>query len=108
MLAAASGPAATFRLRPENPACAPDSCSPWPQDEELDERTGEIPTDFGTIENLTAIAEDGAGELHLVDAGGEVFRLVPEPGAGASGAAAALDLAALRRRRAASGRRPGC
>jgi glucose/arabinose dehydrogenase len=76
--------------------------------EEVDERTGEIPTDFGTIENLTAIAEDGAGELHLVDAGGEVFRLVPEPGAGASGAAAALGLAALRRRRAASGRRPGC
>lgn len=72
--------------------------------EDLVTRTGTIATDVGTIGNVAAIAEDGFGELYFVDGGGEVFKLVPAPGAGASGAAALAALAALgarRRRRAA-------
>jgi hypothetical protein len=55
--------------------------------------------DQSTIDAIAAIAEDGAGELVIVDLGGEVFRLVPEPGSALLAAAAALALAALRARR---------
>ncbi|MEB2346142.1 MAG: PQQ-dependent sugar dehydrogenase [Deltaproteobacteria bacterium] len=71
--------------------------------EEVVERTGtiDVTPQGAEIEDITAIAEDGFGELYFVDAGGELFRLVPEPGAGAAAVAAAAlgSLAALRRRR---------
>jgi glucose/arabinose dehydrogenase len=67
--------------------------------EEPDERTGEIDTDVGTIASVTGIGEDGAGELYFVDSGGEIFRLVPEPGAGLLGAAVLGAILTLRARR---------
>jgi glucose/arabinose dehydrogenase len=69
--------------------------------EDVQDHTGAIATDVGTIASPTGIGEDGFGEIHIADPGGEVFRLVPAPGAGALGAAAAAALAALR----AGGRR---
>jgi glucose/arabinose dehydrogenase len=67
--------------------------------EDVLEHTGEIPADEGSIARVTAIVEDAAGELHFVELnGGEVFRLVPEPGAGALGIAAFGVLVSLRRR----------
>jgi glucose/arabinose dehydrogenase len=76
--------------------------------EDVIEHTGAIPADVGSIARVSAIAEDAAGELYFVDLnGGEVFRLVPEPGpgAGAIGAATALALAArLRHRRRGAAR----
>jgi glucose/arabinose dehydrogenase len=76
------------------------------QAEDVDERTGEIPADQGTIDSVVAIAEDSAGELYFVDIGGQVFRLVPEPGAGAASLAGATALAALAMRRARRARAP--
>jgi hypothetical protein len=56
--------------------------------------------DVGTINSPVAIGEDAAGELYYVDlGGGEVFRLVPEPGAAALAVAALGALGALTRRR---------
>jgi glucose/arabinose dehydrogenase len=57
-----------------------------------------IETDVSEIDAITAITEDGAGELLVVDLGGELFRLVPEPASAALGAASALALAMLRGR----------
>ena len=69
--------------------------------EDVIEHTGAIPADVGSIARVSAIVEDAAGELYYVELnGGEVFRLVPEPGAGARGAAACAALLALRRRAA--------
>lgn len=77
---------------------------------ELVERTGQIPADEGSIARVVAIAEDAAGELYFVDAdGGELFRLVPEPGAAAASAAALAALAGLRAGRRVTGPwRRGC
>jgi glucose/arabinose dehydrogenase len=67
--------------------------------EDVLEHTGEILADVGSIARVSAIAEDAAGELYFVGLnGGEVFRLVPEPGAGALGAVALGVLVALQRR----------
>ena len=53
-----------------------------------------------TLDAFSAFAQDGAGEIVVVDLGGEVFRLLPEPDSAALAAAAALTLATLRARRA--------
>jgi glucose/arabinose dehydrogenase len=42
------------------------------------DRTAEFAPDQGTLGSIVAFGEDGAGELYIVDIGGEVFR-VPEP-----------------------------
>jgi hypothetical protein len=48
---------------------------------------------------LSSFGEDGSGRLYAVDFGrGDVYRLVPEPGAAAGGLAALGALAGLRRR----------
>src|SRR5690606_39344518 len=71
---------------------------------ELQEHTGEIDVSAGSIDAVVAIAEDAAGELYFVDSeDGELFRLVPEPGAAAAGGAALASLAALRTRRRVTG-----
>lgn len=49
---------------------------------------------------ITAIGQDGAGELYVVDAGlgpsqGELFQLVPEPAGASLALAAAAALAGL-------------
>lgn len=71
---------------------------------ESTELTGDIPADAGSIGNPAAFGEGGDGELYIVDAAfssgtGEIFRLVPEPGALALGAGALAALAGIRRRR---------
>lgn len=73
---------------------------------ESTELTGDIPTDVGAINNPAAFGEGGDGELYIVDGGffsgtGELFRLVPEPGAlglGAGAMAAMVVCARIRRR----------
>lgn len=74
--------------------------------EDVVELTGTIAVTppSASIANVTAIAEDGFGELYFVDAGGELFRLVPEPGAGGAGVAVLASLGVLRRRRAGTAR----
>jgi glucose/arabinose dehydrogenase len=63
------------------------------------ERTAAIVPDAGSIETVVAIGEDAAGELYFVNlAGGELFRLVPEPGASALTLAALAGLAGSRGR----------
>jgi glucose/arabinose dehydrogenase len=62
-------------------------------------RSNEIDADVGSIDGIVAIVPDDAGELYFVDIGGEIFRLVPEPGPAALSAAALSTLAALARRR---------
>jgi glucose/arabinose dehydrogenase len=41
------------------------------------ERTGQIMTDAGAINNPSSFGEDGRGNLYLVDIDGDVFRLTP-------------------------------
>lgn len=57
-----------------------------------------IDTDISEIDAITAITEDGAGEVLVVDLGGELFRLVPEPDFAALAASSALAIAVMRRR----------
>ena len=71
---------------------------------ESTELTGDIPTDVGSIGNPAAFGEGGDGELYIVDGAffsgtGEIYRLVPEPGALSLGAGALAALAGITRRR---------
>jgi glucose/arabinose dehydrogenase len=69
---------------------------------ELTDRTAELAPGGGlAINSITAIGEDAAGELYLVDMGGEIFKIVPTGSAplvpalaGPARAALALALAA--------------
>lgn len=67
--------------------------------ESVDEITGEIDVDAGTLFQPVAIAEDGLGELYVVGLTGNVHRLVPEPSSGFALAAAAIALRFVRRGR---------
>jgi hypothetical protein len=42
-------------------------------------RTSDFTTDVGAISSISSFGEDAAGELYLIDRGGEVFTVVPEP-----------------------------
>jgi hypothetical protein len=60
----------------------------------LVDRSAELaPGDGSSIDELTAFGEDAEGEVYLVDKGGELFRVLPEPPAPARSLAAALSLA---------------
>lgn len=59
---------------------------------EADEITGEVPVDAGMLFQPAAISEDGRGELYIVGRGGNIHRLVPEPGAIASALTALVAL----------------
>jgi glucose/arabinose dehydrogenase len=65
------------------------------------DRTHTIFPDVSGIDAISAFAEDSAGEVYVVDLGGEVFKLVPEPSSALAGAGALAALAALRKRRPA-------
>ena len=61
------------------------------------DRSSELVPDQGQLAHLTAISEDGFGELHFVNLDdGAIFKLLPEPGEAALGFAALAALAALR------------
>jgi len=71
---------------------------------EFEERTAELENAFGggTIDNISSFAEDGFGNLYVIDYGGEVFRIHPVPEPATTGLVAAAGLAgwlAYRRRR---------
>ncbi|MFT4539719.1 MAG: glucose/arabinose dehydrogenase [Planctomycetota bacterium] len=46
----------------------------------LTNRTGQLAPDIGSIANISAFGEDGAGEMYIVDIGGEIFKIVPACG----------------------------
>jgi len=50
--------------------------------DEITDRTSQFTPDLGAIEQVVAFGEDGFGELYIVDLGGEIYRVVPEPAAG--------------------------
>jgi Ca2+-binding RTX toxin-like protein/glucose/arabinose dehydrogenase len=41
------------------------------------ERTGQVQEDIGTIANPSSFAEDGLGNLYVIDLGGAIYRLTP-------------------------------
>ena len=51
------------------------------------------------IDTIAAFGEDGAGELYIVDAGGDLYRVIPEPSATLMQLAGGLGLAFLQRLR---------
>jgi len=60
------------------------------------DRSSELVPDQGQLANLTAISEDGFGELYFVNLNdGSLHKLLPEPCAGALGLSALAMLAAL-------------
>jgi hypothetical protein len=57
-------------------------------------RTAELAPGGGlSIDQVVGFGEDGQGELYIVDIGGEIFQLVPEPGRGLLHACALICLA---------------
>jgi len=71
-------------------------------DGQVVERTAELTPDVGSIDSPVAFGEDADGEVYVVDADGELFRIVPEPGAPLLLGAGAALLALLRLGRRAS------
>jgi glucose/arabinose dehydrogenase len=70
------------------------------------ERTGQLHNAVGggTIDSISSFAEDGFGNLYVIDYGGEVFRILPVPEPASLGVVAAVGLAcwlSYRRRRTA-------
>jgi hypothetical protein len=49
---------------------------------EVTNRTSQFSPPAGSIDDIVAFGEDGFGEMYIVDLGGEVYRVVPEPPAG--------------------------
>ncbi len=45
----------------------------------VEELTGDLAPDMGTIDNISSFGQDADGNLYIVDYDGEVFRIVPEP-----------------------------
>jgi glucose/arabinose dehydrogenase len=73
---------------------------------QFQDRTAELQTAVGggTIGNISSFAEDGFGNLYIIDYGGEVFRIHPVPEPATTGLVAAAGLAcwlSYRRRRRA-------
>ncbi len=62
-------------------------------------RTAEFAPDVGSIDGISSFGEDALGNLYLVDLGGEVFQIVPEPGSLVLLAAAGLTWWFVGRRR---------
>ena len=62
------------------------------------DRTAEFVPPEGTIEQVVAFGENSAGEVYIVDLGGQIFR-VPEPANGLATVAGAALLVAVRSRR---------
>ena len=75
---------------------------------EVVDRTSELEPAEGRIDDIVAFGEDGFGEMYIVDLGGEIYQVLPEPGAEALAVVlATLGLLARRRRAGTtSGRRP--
>ncbi len=46
---------------------------------EFTNRTAELVPDAGTIDSIASFGEDARGNLYIVDLGGEIFRILPEP-----------------------------
>ncbi len=69
-------------------------------------RTAELVPDQGSLESIVGFGEDDAGELYIVDLGGEIFQ-VPEPGAAPAAALSVVALLSLASRRRAPGARSG-
>lgn len=68
---------------------------------EVTDRTSQFAPPEGTLDRIAAFGEDGFGEMYIVDLGGELYRVVPEPAVGGlrAGIAALALLARCRRRR---------
>lgn len=49
---------------------------------EITNRTSQFSPPAGSIDDIVAFGEDGFGEMYIVDLGGEVYRVVPEPPVG--------------------------
>jgi len=81
----------------------------WDGDEvvsvEVTNRTSQFSPPAGTLDDIVAFGEDGFGEMYIVDNGGEVYRVVPEPQLGMlrAGIVALAWLASRRRRFARRG-----
>jgi hypothetical protein len=50
--------------------------------EEVIDRTSQFSPLDGTIDKIVAFGEDGFGEMYIVDLGGEIYKVVPEPAVG--------------------------
>ena len=74
---------------------------------EFEDWTSRFVPAVGTIDLIVGFGEDSEGNLYIVDLGGEIFQVVPEPGAllqQIAGALALLGLARHRERRRRSRR----
>ena len=70
---------------------------------EVTNRTSQFSPPAGTIDNIVAFGEDGFGEMYIVDRGGEIYRVVPEPQLGMLPAGVVALAWLARRRRLRSG-----
>ena len=79
----------------------------WDGDAVLSEEITDRPSDFsppvGTIDDIVAFGEGGFGEMYIVDRGGEVYQVVPEPRLGVLRAGIAVLAILARRRRSFPG-----
>jgi len=66
---------------------------------EVTDRTSQFTPPSGDIEKIVAFGEDGFGEMYIVDLGGEIYRVVPEPPRGAMVAGVVLLVWLAHRRR---------
>jgi hypothetical protein len=70
---------------------------------EVTNRTSQFFPPAGTIDKIVAFGEDGFGEMYIVDLGGEVYRVVPEPQLGMLRAGVVALAMLARRRRLSTG-----